>query len=121
MRCPPPSAGTVATSPDYDTGSAVAGEEMAAGVHCAHFTLREADRGGDLPRVGVVGAGFDAARDQQASYSAEGWLLYPYDGTLLHGGNVSDWAGKAAAGQLKEGDVVVRSHRPAALLPAAGG
>ena len=69
---------------------------------------------------GEVGAGFDAARDQRASGSAEGWLLSPGHGSLFHGGKGSDWAGQAAAGQLKVGDVVVRSHRPSDL-PAAGG
>ena len=68
--------------------------------------------------MGVVGAGFDAARDQYASSSAEGWMLSPASGSLRHGGEGSDWAGKAAAQQLKKGDVVVRSHRPAALCPA---
>lgn len=95
---------------------------MAAGVHCAHFTLRKASGAGYLPRVGVVGAGFGAARDKWASDSAEGWLLNLREvgrngGTLLNGGECSDWEGKAAAAQLKVGDVVVRSHHPVALLP----
>ena len=96
---------------------------MAAGVHCAHFTLRKAGKYGVLPRfVGVVGAGFDAARDQWAESSAEGWVLIPYNGSLYHDGKASDWAGRAAAAQLKRGDVVVRSHHllPCALLAAGG-
>ena len=122
-RYPPPSAGTVATG-SGGRGSAAAGEEMVAGVHCAHFTLRKADsRNGHLPRVGVVGAGFDAARDKCGAKShkcAEGWVLNPDDGTLRHGDDYGiDWAGKAAAEQLEEGDVVVRS-RPAVLLAAGG-
>ena len=121
VRCPPPSAGTVATGLSYDCGSAASGAEMAAGVHCAHFTLRKAGSG--LPYVGVVGAGFDAARDQWAQDSAEGWMLGTSDGRLRHDRKTGDWAGKAAAAQLKEGDVVVRSHHPAArcALPVAGG
>ena len=122
VRCPPPSAGTVATGPGMG-GSAAAGAEMAAGVHCAHFTLRKADSDGFLPQVGAVGAGFDATGDQAATRSAEGWMLAPGSsyGSLWHGGKDSDWAGKAAAEQLKAGDVVVRSHPPPCPLPAAGG
>ena len=118
MRGPPPSAGTVATSTGGE-GSATAGEEMAAGVHCAHFTLRKANPfGGVLPYVGVVGAGFDAARDPYAHPSAEGWVLNPDDGSLRHGDDyIIDWAGKAAAEQLGEGDVVVRLPHRNALGP----
>ena len=94
---------------------------MAAGVHCAHFALREAASYGGLPGLGVVGAGFDAARDRKANESAEGWMLDPGGGSLIHDGKASDWAGKAAAQQLKVGDVVVRSHQPPCALPAAGG
>eukprot|EP01047_Picozoa_sp_COSAG01_P112238 COSAG01_NODE_40996_length_457_cov_0.592179_1_plen_139_part_10 len=111
----------VATASDWRDGggSAAAGHEMAAGVHCAHFTLLRRAHGGHgaLPAVGVVGAGFDATRDQHAMDSAEGWLLNPSrGGHLYHGGNgrYYDWEGKAAANQLKLGDVVVRSHQPAA-------
>ena len=95
----------------------MAGEEMAAGVYCAEFTMQGAGGIGTLPAVGVVGAGFDVAREKQALSSANGWMLSPGSGNLYHNGEPSDWAGSAAANQLKVGDVVVRSLAPPPLCP----
>ena len=115
-----PPAGTVATG-SGGAGCAVAGQEMAAGVHCAHFALREAASYGGLPGLGVVGAGFDAASHQDAWRTAGGWMLTPSNGSLTHGGKSSDWAGKVAAKQLKVGDVIVRSSGPPPCAVLASG
>ena len=84
---------------------------MTAGVHCAHFEIRQLD----YALVGVVGPGFDPAAGGQANESAEGWLMGTGSGNLRHGGSGSKWAGQPKQGEIKAGDVVVR--RPPCAAP----
>ena len=87
---------------------------MTAGVHCAHFEVRELGDAYDVEGaafVGVAGPGFDPAAEGAAYQSAEGWVMDTGDGHLLHGG-YSKWAGQC---EVKVGDVVVRRPRCAAL------
>ena len=84
---------------------------MTAGVHCAHFEMRELY----LANVGVAGPGFDPAAGGEAHMSAEGWLMATLTGKLWHGGGGSDWAGQP---RCKVGDVVVR--RPPCAAPRRG-
>ena len=87
---------------------------MTAGVHCAHFELRELD---GYPMVGVVGPGFDPAAGGhvgKAFKSAEGWVMVTNTGDLCHGGGASNWVGRPEQ-SLKVGDVVVRRPPCAAL------
>ena len=106
-------AATVATNPSYVYQSAVCGggHEMTAGVHCARFEVWQL---GDYPYVGVVGPGFDPSTAARAPDSLEGWLMWTYDGDMRHG-SWSKWAGQPKEGEVKEGDVVVRRPRCAAL------
>ena len=79
---------------------------MAAGVHCAHFEVRRLGNGAIF--VGVVGPGFDPARNCAAKNSAEGWVMSTWSGQLFHGGVFSRWVGQPEGREIKEGDVVVR-------------
>ena len=88
---------------------------MTAGVHCAHFELRQLYSGAF---VGVAGPGFDPAAGGTAKDSAEGWLMRTYDGELWHGGRNSKWAGQPQGREIKAGDVVVR--RPPCAAPRRG-
>ena len=89
------------------------GHEMTAGVHCAHFELRQLHA-----FVGVAGPGFDPAPGGAACDSAEGWTMWTVNGSLNHGGRVSEWAGRPKNNEVKEGDVVVR--RPPCAAPRRG-
>ena len=88
---------------------------MTAGVHCAHFELRQLHA-----FVGVAGPGFNPAAGaaqrafSEACKSAKGWMMYTYSGNLYlrHGGKSSEWAGQPR--EIKDGDVVVRRLRCAA-------
>ena len=116
-------AATLATTGRGDMQSAVCGggHEMTAGVHCAHFEIREWV---GTPKVGVVGPGVDPAAGDRAPMSAEGWLMATDTGCLRHGGvgwsgDDSKWAGqpgeRGGLQAIKEGDVVVRRPPRAAL------
>ena len=88
---------------------------MTAGVHCAHFEMRKLH---GYPMVGVAGPGFDPAAGGDAGKafeSAEGWLMYTWDGDLVHGGKYSKWAGQPKFNEVNVGDVVVRRPPCAAL------
>mgnify|MGYP003326576150 CR=1 FL=1 len=92
------------------------GHEMTAGIHCAHFEIRELD----FAYVGVAGPGFDPAAGGMAKNSVEGWLMGAGTGDLRHGGSNSKWAGQPKGpnswtSALKVGDVVVRRPPCAAL------
>ena len=112
-------AGTLATGGGHGGSAVVDTFEMTRGVHAAQFALRSADRAGTLPYVGVVGAGFDATREQFAYESAEGWVLKPCSGTLYHGGEVSEWVGMPSEGELKQGDVIVSCPTTSPTRPAS--
>ena len=107
---------TVATNSSiYQSAVCGGGHEMRAGVHCAHFELRELNDGEAM--VGVAGPGFDpAAGGGMAWHSAEGWVMEAYDGNLRHGYSDSKWAGQPQ--EIKGGDVVVR--RPPCAAPRHG-
>eukprot|EP01046_Picozoa_sp_COSAG06_P073146 COSAG06_NODE_21732_length_747_cov_1.273148_1_plen_159_part_10 len=88
--------------------SAVCAEHpMVAGAHYVEMTLLKKGRTGAL--MGVVGQGFDAAGGRKASSSAEGWLLYTYDGNLDHASSSNSpciWEGMPQEFEIKQGDVV---------------
>eukprot|EP01045_Picozoa_sp_COSAG04_P026926 COSAG04_NODE_3838_length_2488_cov_3.587841_5_plen_91_part_01 len=84
---------------------------MTAGVHCAHFEIRQLGRA----MVGVAGPGFDPAAGGEAYKSAEGWVMATSTGSLYHGGSTSQWAGQPKYKEMKDGDVVVRRPPCAAL------
>ncbi len=85
---------------------------MTAGVHCAHFEVRQLDV---RAMVGVAGPGFDPAAGGAAYKSAEGWVMHTWSGGLYHGGRRSGWAGQPKEKEIKDGDVVVRRPPCAAL------
>ena len=99
-------AATVATKGGGVWQSAVCGggHEMTAGVHCAHFELRELG----YANLGVTGPGFDPAASGVAYASAEGWVMATWNGDLCHGGVYSEWVGQPQEDEIKGGDVVVR-------------
>ena len=105
---------TVATGGSGNTQGAVCGggHEMTAGVHCAHFEMRQL--GG--ARVGVAGPGFDPAVRGAAVDSAEGWVMQLSRGRVWNGGSYTNWAGQP--NRFKAGDVVVR--RPPCAAPRRG-
>ena len=88
------------------------GHEMTAGVHCAHFEMRTLNVS---VLVGVAGPGFDPAAGGEANGAVEGWLMRTHDGSLVHGGSGSGWAGQPEEHEGKVGDVVVRRPPCAAL------
>ena len=71
---------------------------MTAGVHCAHFEMRELGTWATF--VGVVGPGFDPAAGGEAKESAEGWMMYTDNGKLFQGGSGSEWAGRPGGSRL---------------------
>ena len=89
---------------------------MTAGVHCAHFALRQLGDGNAM--VGVAGPGFDPAAGGMAYGSAEGWLMGAGGGSLGHNDRWNKWAGQPEDDEIKGGDVVVR--RPPCAAPRRG-
>ena len=87
---------------------------MTAGVHCAHFEMRELG----YAYLGVAGPGFNPAASGGAWNSAEGWMMFTGDGDLGHdGGSWSQWAGQPKMHEIKDGDVVVRRPPPPCAAP----
>ena len=96
--------GRVAKSDSFSCyQSAVSGDEMVRGVHCAQFTcFRE---GG--AHVGVVGPGFDPSAGAPAHESADGWTMHMNSGRLCHAGANAHWEGQPIALELTDLDVVM--------------
>eukprot|EP01046_Picozoa_sp_COSAG06_P072935 COSAG06_NODE_21568_length_752_cov_9.415008_1_plen_118_part_01 len=94
----------MATKDSGSAQSAVCAEHpMAEGAHYVEMTLLEKGWGAYM---GVVGQGFDAAGGEEASDSAEGWLLSTLGSGLFHADRGSDWAGMPQISEIKRGDVV---------------
>ena len=79
---------------------------MIAGVHCVRFTVERKGLLGAF--VGVVGGGFDASSGQRrASWECnEGWMFSIGSGYLVHDSDSSEWEGRPADGEVKQGDSI---------------